>query len=77
MGTPYYMAPEVIRGKARGYEAAADWWSYGAITYELLTGFTPFQVMHGSRFDLPKWSLALLSMLSLSPSIPPLARTST
>jgi len=43
VGTPFYMAPEVIRGKARGYEAAADWWSYGAITYELLTGFTPFQ----------------------------------
>jgi len=43
VGTPFYMAPETIRGKARGFEAAADWWSFGVITYEFLLGFPPFQ----------------------------------
>jgi serine/threonine protein kinase len=43
VGTPFYMAPETIRGKSRGHEAAADWWSFGVITYEFLLGFPPFQ----------------------------------
>ena len=43
VGTPFYMAPETIRGKSRGHEAAADWWSFGVIAYEFLLGFPPFQ----------------------------------
>ena len=43
VGTPFYMAPETIRGKARGHESAADWWSFGVIAYEFLLGFPPFQ----------------------------------
>ena len=43
VGTPFYMAPETIRGKSRGFEAAADWWSFGVIAYEFLLGFPPFQ----------------------------------
>ena len=44
VGTPFYMAPETIRGKSRGLETAGDWWSFGVIAYEFLLGFPPFQV---------------------------------
>ncbi|KDR13365.1 probable serine/threonine-protein kinase DDB_G0288795 isoform X4 [Zootermopsis nevadensis] len=41
-GTNLYMAPEVIKGM--GYSKAVDWWSTGIIAYEMLFGFTPFEV---------------------------------
>jgi len=43
VGTPFYMAPEIIRGKARGIEVASEWWSFGIMLYEFLLGFPPFQ----------------------------------
>jgi serum/glucocorticoid-regulated kinase 2 len=39
-GTPEYLAPEVIEN--RGHGKAVDWWSLGAIIYEMLTGLPPF-----------------------------------
>lgn len=34
---------ESIRvGEKRGYDASVDWWSFGAMCYELITGLTPF-----------------------------------
>ncbi|KAL1971212.1 hypothetical protein VTN77DRAFT_164 [Rasamsonia byssochlamydoides] len=41
LGTIEYMAPEVIQGKP--YGKACDWWSLGALGYDLLTGSPPFQ----------------------------------
>jgi serine/threonine-protein kinase len=41
MGTPAYMAPELIRG-AREAQPAADMWSFGVIAHELLAGKSPF-----------------------------------
>ena len=40
LGTPYYMAPEVLKGD---YNEKCDIWSIGAITYYLLTGTEPFK----------------------------------
>lgn len=39
-GTPEYMAPEIIRGEE--YGKAVDWWSVGAVYYELICGLPPF-----------------------------------
>lgn len=34
------MAPEVIKGQ--GYSQAADWFSFGSLIYDMLTGRPPF-----------------------------------
>jgi serum/glucocorticoid-regulated kinase 2 len=39
-GSIDYMAPEVISGEGHGL--MADWWSYGILMYELLSGKPPF-----------------------------------
>ena len=43
-GTPLYLAPESIKNmrSQRGYGMEVDWWTFGALMFEMLTGNPPF-----------------------------------
>ncbi|VYS48485.1 unnamed protein product [Arabidopsis thaliana] len=50
VGTPDYLAPEILLGTGHG--ATADWWSVGIILYEFLVGIPPFNADHPQQiFD--------------------------
>ena len=40
-GTPEYLAPEIIIGK--GHNRAVDFWSFGILLYEMISGINPFK----------------------------------
>lgn len=58
-GTPYYVAPEQIRGEA--IDARADIYSFGVCLYRLLSGKFPFEAEHPH---------ALLYMIAHDPAPP-------
>ncbi|KAG5233857.1 serine/threonine protein kinase [Salix suchowensis] len=44
VGTPDYLAPEILLGTGHG--TTADWWSVGVILFELIVGIPPFNAEH-------------------------------
>lgn len=65
-GTIEYMAPEIVRGGGAGHDMAVDWWGVGVLTYELLTGASPFTV-EGEKNNQQEISRRILS---IHPPIP-------
>eukprot|EP00752_Nemacystus_decipiens_P012666 g11220.t1 len=70
VGTPDYIAPEVLQQK--GYGKECDWWSLGVIMFECLVGYTPFyaedpvttcrKILNWPRFlDIPEETAASVS----------------
>ena len=66
VGTPFAAAPEVLLGQ--GYTTSADWWSFGVLLFECLSGRPPYpkdqslihaharlvhEIVNGERAPLP------------------------
>jgi len=53
-GTPEYLAPEVLFKKGHG--KAVDWWTVGALLFEMLSGLPPYYKMNKRKaFDKIKY----------------------
>ena len=63
-GTPEYMAPEVLLGKA--YSCAVDMWSLGCVCFELSTGRSPYATNSADE----TMRRAISGMLEVPPSMP-------
>ena len=57
VGTPDYLAPELLLGAGHGPEV--DWWSLGVVAYEFVTGVPPFNAdtpeVHNSAGSAACW----------------------
>lgn len=69
LGTPAYMAPELLRG-AREATPASDVWSLGVLLFEMLAGRRPFQV-DGPQIYIVVATEVPPKLLSVAPHVNP------
>eukprot|EP01101_Sappina_pedata_P006993 TRINITY_DN3601_c0_g1_i1.p1 TRINITY_DN3601_c0_g1~~TRINITY_DN3601_c0_g1_i1.p1 ORF type:complete len:440 (-),score=110.03 TRINITY_DN3601_c0_g1_i1:99-1289(-) len=86
VGTPYWMAPELIRGQA--YDSKVDVWSLGIVLMELAEGLPPYMTLNDhmralqliTTYGAPplreplKWSNEMRDFISISLKIDPASR---
>jgi protein-serine/threonine kinase len=68
-GTPEYLAPEILA--RTGHGKPVDWWSLGALIFEMLTGLPPFFTKDRERL----FQNIMRSELSYPPYISPVCRS--
>ncbi|CAH6722533.1 sporulation-specific protein 1 [[Candida] jaroonii] len=71
VGTPFWMAPEVITRQKSGYNEKADIWSTGITTIELVTGSPPLSEHNPLKilFEIPKKKPPVLTGIQFSENI--------
>ena len=65
LGTLEYMAPEILLGHF--YGTAVDWWSFGALGFDLLTGSPPFRANNHAKIQEKILKAKLVLPYFLSP----------
>ena len=71
VGTPAYIAPEVVKGTVSAANARMDIYAVGVLAYEMLTGRVPRLIRtHGELFTVHRENLPLTPITDLRTDVP-------